>query len=376
MKKLLIPLFLVIIIGFGVYLSRERLTNEVIKRTDQTGGSSTPIAGIDIEIVAEDLDIPWELVFLPDGRMLVTERPGNLLIIGKDRRKIPIQGVAHVGEGGLLGMALHPKFSDNHLLYLYSTTREGGTYTNRVERYRLENDQLSERTVILSGIRGSSNHDGGRLAFGPASPDSYLYITTGDAENSQSAQDKNSLNGKILRVKDDGSIPPDNPFGNAVYSYGHRNVQGIAWDDSGQLWATEHGPSGLQTGNDELNKITKGSNYGWPAIKGNQTKEGMAAPVANSGSSETWAPSGMTIYHGKILFAGLRGEAIYSYPSSPYTLEIKTVKQHVKSQFGRLRTIVQGPEGYLYVLTNNTDGRGTPKPNDDKIIKVKPEALN
>ena len=325
--------------------------------------TSSDTRQISREVVMEGLNIPWEIVFLPaspGGEMLITERPGNLLLVGKDRRKIAVQGVVHKGEGGLLGLAVHPKFPENHFVYLYLTYRRDSGLMNRVERYKLEGDQLSERLVVLDGILGSSNHDGGRIAFGP---DYYLYIGTGDAENQKLAQDTKSLNGKILRVTEDGAMPSGNPFGNAVYSYGHRNVQGLAWDEKGQLWATEHGPSGLQTGFDELNRIEKGKNYGWPD-RADRQKEGTEKPVVHSGE-DTWAPSGAVFYNDSVLFAGLAGEAIYQYKISSSQLTT-----HFKGEFGRIRMITRGPDGQFYILTNNTDGRGNPKDGDDKLIRL------
>ncbi len=219
----------------------------------------------------------------------------------------------------------------------------------------------------MAGIKGSVNHDGGRIAFGP---DGYLYITTGDAENSHLAQNKNSLNGKILRIKDDGSIPSDNPFGNAVYSMGHRNPQGLAWDKDGTLWETEHGPSGIQTGYDEINIITKGANYGWPEIRGEQTKEGFVSPVIQSGSKDTWAPSGMKYWNGSLFFSGLRGEALYEAKiSKENKLNLIT---HFKQRFGRIRAVVLGADGFIYLSTSNRDGRGQVREGDDKIIKINP----
>ena len=229
-----------------------------------------------------------------------------------------------------------------------------------MNRYKFEGGELSERLVVLDGILGSSNHDGGRIAFGP---DYYLYIGTGDAENQKLAQDTKSLNGKILRVTEDGAMPSGNPFGNAVYSYGHRNVQGLAWDEKGQLWATEHGPSGLQTGFDELNRIEKGKNYGWPD-RADRQKEGTEKPVVHSGE-DTWAPSGAVFYNDSVLFAGLAGEAIYQYKISSSQLTT-----HFKGEFGRIRMITRGPDGQFYILTNNTDGRGNPKDGDDKLIRL------
>lgn len=323
----------------------------------------------DIEVVAQKLDIPWEIVFLQNGDLLVTERSGKLLKIGSETKVIKeIEGVKHIGEGGLLGLTLHPKFSVNNFIYLYSTTQDSNGITNRVERYKFLNDTLSERKVILEKIKGSSNHDGGRIVFGP---DGYLYITTGDAENSNLAQDKNSLNGKILRIKDDGSIPEDNPFGNAVYSLGHRNPQGLAWDKDGTLWETEHGPSGIQTGNDEVNLIIKGGNYGWPTIKGDQTKDGLISPIIQSGSKDTWAPSGMAYFGGSLFFSGLRGEALYEAKiRNGNKLDLFT---YFKQEFGRIRAVVLGPDGYLYLSTSNRDGRGQIREGDDKIIRINPK---
>lgn len=322
-------------------------------------------------VIAANLHIPWDIVFLPSGDLLVTERAGRVLKIGSQTKLIAqIEGVRHVGEGGLLGITLHPNFSKNNYVYLYSTTQSGKDIANRVERYTLANETLVDRKTILDGINGSSNHDGGRILFGP---DGYLYITTGDAEKPASAQDKNSLNGKILRVKDDGTIPEDNPFGNAVYSLGHRNPQGLAWDDKGRLWQTEHGPSGLQTGHDEVNLIEKGGNYGWPVLRGDQKQNGYIAPILQSGSSDTWAPAGLTYYNGSLFFSGLRGESIYKARIGQDTKLDLSV--HHARVFGRIRTIVVGPDGYFYITTSNTDGRGQKKERDDKIIRIHPSSL-
>ena len=291
-------LSIAILAVIGLFASKENFLPQDSGPVSEEKKSNLPF-----EIVAQNLEIPWEIVFLPNGDMLVTERPGRVVRIGKDRKVYPISGVAHVGEGGLLGLALHPKFSENNFLYIYLTTQERGKVTNRVERYKFASDKLTDRQVILSGIPGASVHDGGRMAF---SPDGYLYITTGEAGQEKLSQDTSNLGGKILRIRDDGSIPADNPFGNAVYSYGHRNSQGLAWDDQGQLWSTEHGRSGVASGFDELNLIEKGKNYGWPEIQGDETRKGMEKPVANSGANTTWAPSGAAFYKGSIFFSGLR----------------------------------------------------------------------
>lgn len=326
------------------------------------------ISGQDVEIVTENLEIPWEVAFLSSGEMLVTERPGRLLKIDQDKKVIEIENVAHVGEGGLLGLVIHPDFSQNKWIYLYLTTRSGGRLVNQVERYRLEGATLTDKKVILNGIAGASNHDGGRIAFGP---DGFLYITTGDAQQENLAQNINLLNGKILRVNDDGGIPEDNPFGNAVYSYGHRNAQGLAWDSQGRLWATEHGRSGIRSGLDEINLIEKGKNYGWPIVQGSQTKEGIVTPVLHSGENTTWAPSGAAFWEGSIFFGGLRGEALYEAKINPdNTVSLKT---HLQNQFGRIRAVSLGPDGFLYITTSNRDGRGDIKEGDDKLIKINPQ---
>lgn len=327
-------------------------SNEVIESDEE----------ITSELVATGLSVPWEIVFLED-ELLVTERGGRLVRIGAERQIIEVSGVEQRGEGGLLGLALDPAFNENHLIYVYFTTVNHGVVENRVERYvlDLENNVLRERTVILSGIPGASVHDGGRIAFGP---DGYLYITTGDATDEAASQDTNSLAGKILRIKADGSIPTDNPFNNAVYSYGHRNSQGIVWDDTGKLWSTEHGRSGVQSGFDELNNIQKGKNYGWPDIEGNDTRSEMERAIIHSGASTTWAPADVVFYKGKIFFTGLRGEALYEYD-----LADRTLTQHFKGKYGRLRALaLKGDE--LYIGTSNRDGRGTPAQTDDTILKL------
>jgi len=315
------------------------------------------------EIVAEGLKVPWEIKFLPDGEMLVTERPGNLVRIGEEKKTIKVEGVESRGEGGLLGLALHPDFEQNQFIYLYFTSGINGMTENKVERYRLnlKENVLEDRKVIVERIPGGLFHNGGRIEFGP---DGYLYITTGDVRLPVHSQNVESLAGKILRVDAEGRIVKGNPFNNEVYSYGHRNPQGLAWDDRGNLWATEHGRSGMESGFDELNLIEKGKNYGWDIIQGNEKREGMETPVINSGKSETWAPAGAAFYKGNIFFAGLRGATLYQY-----NIREKTLTKHFVKQFGRLRAVTLH-DSSLYISTSNRDGRGKKRKGDDKIIRV------
>lgn len=327
-----------------------------------------PVSDISgFERAARDLRVPWEVVFLPDVTV-VSERPGTLALIegGRVRERLAIEGVRAVGEGGLLGMAVHPDFPLNNSLYVYLTYQDDGRIKNRVEKYAFDGRTLSDRKVILDDIPGSGNHNGGRITFGP---DKLLYVAAGDAGVSSAAQDTRQLAGKILRVGDNGQIPADNPFGNAVYSYGHRNVQGLAFDEQGNLWATEHGRSGVLSGFDELNLIEKGKNYGWPVIQGDERQAGMEAPVLHSGASKTWAPAGMVFHNGSLWFGGLRGQALYEAKIDGK--KVVGFTERFVRQFGRIRAVGKDLENKLHITTSNTDGRGSPNDGDDQLIMVK-----
>ncbi len=323
-----------------------------------------------VEVVASDLVVPWDVAFLPDGDMLVTERPGTVRRIGAQNAVIDVPAVRHVGEGGLMGMVLHPDFATNQYVYLYFTTDDGGQ-SNRIVRFRLVGNELVEDRLIIQDIPSSIYHDGGRMAFGP---DGMLYATTGDASQSDLAQDVNSLAGKTLRLKPDGSIPSDNPFGTAVWSYGHRNSQGLTWDAQGRLWETEHGRSGALSGFDELNLVEKGKNYGWPTIEGSAQRDGMVTPVLNSTADYTWAPAGMAFVNNRLYFAGLRGSELYAVDVFSNG-HIGPLQKYLSGVYGRLRAVVLGPDGFLYVTTSNRDGRGTVRANDDKILRIHPDFL-
>jgi glucose/arabinose dehydrogenase len=324
--------------------------------------------------IVENLNTPWEIAFLPlenqeenSDTYLVTERSGGLKIIRNREveRTINIENVHQAGEGGLLGLAIHPNFNENNFIYLYKTTRNNGDIINEVERYTFRDNNISNRRLIIGEIPGAFNHNGGRIAFGP---DNLLYVTTGDAQDTSLPQNRNSLAGKILRVNDDGSTPEDNPFDNLIYSYGHRNPQGLAWDNNDNLWSTEHGP----TGQDEINLIEAGNNYGWPIIRGDQERAGMETPRLHSGS-DTWAPAGMTIVDNKIYFGGLRGAAIFEVNIENDSLRFD--RENFKDEYGRIRLLKTGPDGHIYFGTSNRDGRGQPSSGDDRIIRLNLEAL-
>jgi len=345
---------------------------------EPTAAPTGPVAWT-VETFVSGLEIPWEMRFLPDGRIFVTERPGRVRVIENGQLRpepvATIPDVAPVGEGGLLGMALHPDFANNHWIYFYYTYQSGGGVANKVVRYTETNNTLVDPVVILDGIPGAQIHDAGRLGFGP---DGKLYITTGDAAQPELAQDTNSLAGKILRLNDDGSVPPDNPFpGSPVYSYGHRNPEGLAWEPgTNALYATEHGPSA----HDEVNQIQPGANYGWPIMQGNEgPNNGYTLPVIESGT-DTWAPSGATFvqgntfpqWTGSLLFGSLRGTTLWRLDipggGSPPNLEAI-----ISGDYGRLRNVVEGPDGYIYILTSNRDGRGDPASDDDRILRIVPQ---
>jgi len=367
--KNLVFLLLLILICFGlIHFFDGKLEKKNFDIVKPSVTNLVPEKNSPIQEILTNLEVPWQILFLPNGNILITERPGKLVLFDSNRStRIDVAGVKSIGEGGLLGAILHPNFSNNEFIYLYYTMQEGTDLTNRIYRYKFDGTSLREETLILQGILGSSNHDGGRIAFGP---DGFLYITTGDAQNTALSQDIASLNGKVLRVTDTGSVPEDNPFVNAVYSYGHRNPQGLAWDEEEHLWLTEHGPSGADSGWDELNLIEKGKNYGWPLIKGDMIREDMVAPIINSGSNDTWAPSGAVYYEGKIFFAGLRGEALYEF-----NIATKNLTPHFKNEFGRIRDVALGPDKALYIVTNNLDGRGSPGPSDDRLIRIELTSL-
>lgn len=346
--------------------------------------------GIKVEVWIENLEIPWSLVFLPDGRALVSERPGRIRLINRGKlQKNPfaVLEVAHVGEGGLMGLALHPDFPRKRYLYAMHTYREKGNLYNRVIRLQDLGEKGILDRVIIDHIPGGRFHNGGRISFGP---DGLLYITTGETFNGELAQNLNSLAGKILRITPEGEIPENNPFkGSAIYSYGHRNPQGVSWHpETKDLFESEHGPSAefFLFANDEINVITKGGNYGWPEVVGAPGLRPYIDPIVVW--KRTTPPSGITFHSGKLL-SHLKNDLLVATLKSEALTRIKVIKEkgnykvanierwfakdYRDGKYGRLRDLVEGPEGALYFLTSNRDGRGRPRQGDDKIYRMVPK---
>jgi glucose/arabinose dehydrogenase len=312
-----------------------------------------------VEVVAENLSVPWSIDQV-NQTFYISERTGSVVKIedGKmERQPVHLEKpLADAAEAGLLGFVLDPKFPENQKAYAYYTySDEGKGQFNRIIVLKSNGTEWAEGEVLLDKIPSAAYHHGGRLKIGP---DGMLYITTGDATSPAVAQKLNSLNGKILRMNLDGTIPGDNPSPNSyVYSYGHRNPQGLVWIQ-GVLYESEHG----QSAHDEINVIKQGANFGWPVIQGMSKRAGMETPLFQSGD-ETWAPSGMAVADGKLYVATLRGNAVREFD-----LEKKKTKP-VVTGLGRIREVyVHGD--YLYFVSNNTDGRGTPDEKDDKLYRV------
>lgn len=312
------------------------------------------------KIIATNLEAPWAINKLGDT-FYITERTGHIVKVEQGemtRQAVKLEKtLSTASEAGLLGFVLAPDFVQSNEAYAYYTYETASEQYNRIVVLQQENDSWREKRLLLDQIPSGKYHHGGRVKIGP---DQKLYVTAGDASNPQTAQDLTTLSGKILRMNLDGSIPDDNPFPHLyVYSYGHRNPQGITWSTDGTMYASEHG----QSANDEINKIEAGQNYGWPIIEGEEEQEGFISPLFTSGSESTWAPSGIAFYDNKLYVAALRGTALLEFD-----LKSKEVKEIVNN-VGRIRD-VWIEENTLYWITNNTDGRGTPEEKDDQLYKL------
>lgn len=325
---------------------------------DQAG--SRAIRAPAVHTIATGLNVPWGVAFLPGGDALVAERGGRIRRVAAGTNRVStvgrVPGVVEQGEGGLLGLAVSPSYERDRWVYAYLTTARD----NRIVRFRLS--ALRTLRTVVSGLEAGAIHDGGRIAFGP---DGKLYAGVGDVGDSALAQDRGAQNGKILRMNPDGSVPDDNPFrGSRVWTLGHRNVQGLTWDDGRRMWATEFG----QNTWDEVNRIRKGRNYGWPVVEGRGTDGGrFVSPSVVWPTSEA-SPSGVTYLNGALWVGALRGERLWRVPLSGG--RTGTPQALYVGDYGRIRTTVAAPDGSLWITTSNRDGRGEVRSGDDRILRV------
>jgi glucose/arabinose dehydrogenase len=329
-----------------------------------SGGASQSAAQVSKpSVLARNLAVPWAIAFLPDGDALVTERDSARLLRvtahGRVSRVGTVPGVEPSGEAGLLGVAVSPSFGQDGLVFLYFSTATD----NRIMRFRYSGSGIGSLEKVVTGIPRASIHNGGRLAFGP---DGMLWASTGEHAEPDISQDKDSLGGKILRMTPDGRPAPGNPFGTLVWTYGHRNVQGIAWDDAGRMYATELGQNRF----DEINRIQKGHNYGWPVV------EGVGGGGTYTDPELTWptdqaSPSGAAIAADSLWVAALRGERLWQIPLDRRGA-LGTPVAHFTGEYGRLRAVARAPDGSLWFTTSNRDGRGNPQSDDDKILVIRP----
>lgn len=337
-----------------------------------------------LEMVADNLSVPWSIVFTSPERMLVTERSGKIrgvengILVKEDLISFP--EVSSKSEEGLMGLTLDPQYESNKYLYTSLAYSKNGSLIVKILRLIDEQEKIIVDKIILDDIPAATNHAGNRLKFGP---DNKLYSTTGDATDRAIAQKKDSLGGKILRINVDGSIPTDNPFPNSyIYSWGHRNPQGIAWHPvTNELYQTEHGPSTFDgpPGGDEVNRIVKGGNYGWPIVSHQKSKEGLISPLVTY--TPAVAPASAMIYSGKIFpqfthnlfFGGLIGTGVYRVVLDPKNPDGLLSQEKLPDiNVGRIRDVVEGPDGYIYFSTSNRDRRGKPNENDDKVYRLVP----
>ena len=332
----------------------------------------------EIKVIAENLFVPWAIDISNEGKLYFTERSGIIRII-EDGELLsqPIMTFStpfvSQGEGGLLGITLDLNYSQNHYIYVMHSYGETNKIYNRVVRLLENNNKATIDKILLDKIPGGQIHNGGRIKIGP---DKKLYITTGDAGNSALAQEPMSTAGKILRIELDGRIPEDNPINNSpVYSIGHRNPQGLAWNSKNVLYASEHG----QSAHDEINIIKPGNNYGWPLVQGNEDYNEVVVqkPLIHSGE-DTWAPSAITFvnqgqWQGKLLVATLRGRQLIGMELNGKGTEVINVQGWLINEYGRLRDVIESKDGSIYITTSNRDGRGNPDIADDKIIQLMPK---
>jgi glucose/arabinose dehydrogenase len=349
------------------------------RKLERSGGSQSD--SLKIEVFAQNLFVPWSTVFTRSNRCLVTERNGKLRVIENakllNEPLIVFSSVPEVVEAGLMGLALDPDYEGTKFIYVSYAYEKGDEIFDRVVRYKDNGNSLSDEQIIFDGIPAANIHAGCRIRFGP---DKKLYVTTGDAADRDYAQDLEKLNGKILRINSDGSIPSDNPFpGSPIWTYGHRNPQGIDWQPGTEtMFETEHGPSGFDGpgGGDEVNIIIKGKNYGWPIVHHRDHKEGMEDPLLEFTPAEAPA-SGMFYKSGVIpefknnfFFGCLRGQGVMRVVLDEKDPTKVVSFEKLFKDYGRIRDVAEGPDGAIYFSTSNRDGRGRLREGDDKIYRA------
>jgi glucose/arabinose dehydrogenase len=394
-KPLFVSILLLSLVGSAVYFALRYLgllqpdlsnsTTPILINQEENAFIDRPVVeAVELtrELVVENVSVPWSIVWTAPNRMLFTERDGRIREVVNDQLTakplLTFPEVSRGGEQGLMGLAIDPNYVLNKYLYVARAVRTSTGYRVDILRLSDQTDRIMLDKVLIPNVPAGQNHAGTRLKFGP---DGYLYISTGDALERTLAQDPKSLAGKILRYDVQGRIPADNPFPNSpIWSLGHRNPQGLAWTSTGALWSSEHGPSYTDgpAGGDEINLIQKGANYGWPLISHSQTQSGLISPALEF--TPAVAPASLAYYDAEVIpqfrhslfFGGLRGNGVFQVQ-----LDIQTESKIISYQrldlgqnLGRIRDVAQGPDGALYFSTSNQDGRGTPKPNDDKIYRI------
>ncbi len=380
MRKITPILFVLLVSTFGAACAPDGLAENAVVSTESND------LRFRVETVAGSLEVPWGFAWLPNGNLIFTERPGRVRIIENGKLRVePVFRVPDVepsSESGLMDISLHPDFAKNSFVYLAYSYRTDGRRV-KVVRYKFLNNALTDPTIIVQDVPGAPNHAGMRARFGP---DGKLYVTTGDATDWNLAQKLDSIAGKTLRLNDDGTIPTDNPFVNQkgarpeIWSYGHRNAQGLAWQPgSGLMFQTAHGPSSFEgkgSGGDEVNIVERGLNYGWPVIHHRETREGMISPLLEY--SPACAPASAMFYNGSV-FPAFKGNFFFGCLRSKRIIRVTLNGRNVVSQenlldgvYGRIREMAEGPDGYIYFSTSNRDGRGSPAKDDDRILRLVP----
>lgn len=395
MKFLILVLLTPLIVGVAGWLVYSQFTqtysiqnppvptDQTQTSTNTTTNSSEVLVPYHVEEVVSDLVVPWSLAFTSPNRILVSERDGQIRLVEngqlRDEPMYVINDISTQSEEGLMGLALDPDYATNNYIYACYAYPEGNTLYDRVIRLVDQGDQLSLDQIIIDNIPAARFHAGCELAFGP---DNKLYITTGDATDKDLPQDLNSLGGKILRLNPDGSIPTDNPFANSpIYTLGHRNPQGLDWHpDTNALVATEHGPSGNDgpPGGDEINLIQAGQNYGWPIVSHQETKPEFVdplivyTPAEAPGSGMFYSGEDFPQFYGDYFFGALRGEGLFHLQLNQDQTAVLESNQ-LELGLGRIREVIQSPDGFIYFTTSNRDGRGAAQPGDDKIYRLVPQ---